>query len=1030
MNTFKIENTQFIEMKSDIPNFGQLPQLALEKNLEYRFYRINEISESNASQYRMAMANVIAGLSDNHSAIVYLLSGSPSGIDLYIGVASNEQYTDDEAEMLRCAFEGNFFGADLYKLKEGSDTIILENIFKTTRYLGLITGVPSFNDEENNLDGKDYQGIEILVNTLIDARWQMVIVAEAGSDANIKTSLEEIYELSTHLSEQIKHSVQQSENRGSSKTETKGSSTSITHGTNTGKSEAQSKGISKGVNKTESSGKSGSDWNKNTTTGTNDGSSEQNTITTNTGNSESTQTGNNYSIAEGTTNGESLSVTRERINKRNEQMQTHLNDTQIGRFMQGRSKGMYRAAIYICAENKAIYNRLSRSVLSIFQGSQPSYTPLNVHHMPIYNGVKLSDLLQLRHVEAKAFLNEQPESVILHSIPKSVHPNHIYAATWLTTRELALLAGLPNVELPGLKLRKSVSFALNTLEAQSHGHTINLGNIIQNGRELKHKNIEIPHDILNKHIFVTGVTGSGKTTTCMKLLLETGFPFTVIEPAKTEYRALYAQDKNQEIEYYALGREDLSTFRLNPFELVSANQNLMGHISMLKATMCAVFPMEASMPFIVEQAIIEAYQEKGWDISNNVNYLIDNPWDKTSDAWPTFSTMINKLDDVIKSAGMGKEFEEKYKGSLVSRLTSLTNGIKGTMINTPRSIDFNQLLDKKVVIELEELKDEEDKAFFMGLIIARFAECMKQRHKQNPDFKHITLVEEAHRLLSQPEPGADGSKKLGVEMFANLLAEVRKYGECLIIADQIPNKLVSDVIKNTNTKIVHRLFAADDRNAIGDAMGLNDEQKDFLPMLKAGETIIYSGGWHAAVRAKILQYTNTTAPEISEDLIKQQGIKQLWEQRKALLPRFSQHTELNQENFYSIFQAAREQLNLLIVMQSRHPDGNNKGGASTNVEELPLYLLKMSAKLTQSVRTTQQQWEFSHEKWAAILGDLMMDTDASSLSKQCIKDMQQGLLTLLTLAHEAQSPQFFLEKIKFGLAKHTFFKFFLNKHTI
>lgn len=55
-------------------------------------------------------------------------------------------------------------------------------------------------------------------------------------------------------------------------------------------------------------------------------------------------------------------------------------------------------------------------------------------------------------------------------------------------------------------------------------------------------------------------------------------------------------------------------------------------------------------------------------------------------------------------------------------------------------------------------------------------------------------------------------KRLGVEMFCNLLAAVRKYGEGLIIADQIPNKLIPDVIKNTHTKIVHRLFSAVDRN--------------------------------------------------------------------------------------------------------------------------------------------------------------------------------------------------------------------------
>lgn len=1023
MSNAKLAPVQFIEISSDIPNFGQLPQLPLDKNLEYRFYRINEIGESNASQNRMAMANVIAGLIDNHSAIVYLLSGSPSGIDLYIGVASNEQYTDDEAEMLRSSFEGNFFGADLYKLKNGKDTIVLENLFKTTKYLGLITGVPSFNEEENNLDGKDYQGIEILVNTLADSKWQLIIVAEAGSDKVIKSDLENIYELSTQLSEQIKHSVQQSENSGWSKTETKGTSNSTTKGTNEGRSDSKGKTVNKGSNL--SSSKSGSDWSS--SEGRNKGTSDSITSTTNSGTSISTQQGDNYSRADAQNGGESLSVTRERVNKRNEQMQTHLNDTQIGRFMQGRSKGMYRTAIYICAENKAIYSRLSRSVLSVFQGSKPSYTPLNVHHLPVSDGVKLTDLLQLRQVKAQSFLKKQPEAIALHSIPNSEHPDHVYAATWLTTRELSLLAGLPNVELPGLKLRKSVSFALNTLKAQSNESAINLGNIVQNGRELKHKHIEIPHDILNKHVFVTGVTGSGKTTTCMKLLLETGLPFTVIEPAKTEYRALYGQAQNQEIEYYALGREDLSTFRLNPFELVSVNQNLTGHISMLKATMCAVFPMEASMPFIVEQAIIEAYQEKGWDIANNVNYLIDNPWDKTSDVWPTFSTMIDKLDSVIKSAGMGKEFEEKYRGSLVSRLSSLTNGIKGTMINTPRSIDFDKLLDKKVVIELEELKDEEDKAFFMGLIIARFAECMKQRHKKESSFKHITLVEEAHRLLSQPEPGADGSKKLGVDMFANLLAEVRKYGECLIIADQIPNKLVSDVIKNTNTKIVHRLFAADDRRAIGDSMGLNDEQKDFLPMLKAGETIIYSGGWHAAVRAQISQYANTTAPDISENLIKQQGIKQLWEQREVLLPRFSHHSSLNQENFAEVFRAAREQLNLIITMALRHPD--TKQGATTKTEELPQFLLKLSEKLAKGLQSVHQKFEINHETWSVLLSDLFADTETRLTSNQeDIANFKEALIIMLS--RSLKSPQIFFECIRFGIAKNIFFKHLANKHTI
>jgi hypothetical protein len=286
--------------------------------------------------------------------------------------------------------------------------------------------------------------------------------------------------------------------------------------------------------------------------------------------------------------------------------------------------------------------------------------------------------------------------------------------------------------------------------------------------------------------------------------------------------------------------------------------------------------------------------------------------------------MIHELDSVIKSKGMGKDFEEKYRGSLVARLTSLTLGTKGRMLNTRRSMNFDQLLDKCVVIELEELKDEQDKALFMGLIITRLAECMKHRHNRQPGFQHLTLVEEAHRLLARPEPGDGGARKMGVEMFANLLAEVRKYGEGLIIADQIPNKLVPDVIKNTNTKIVHRLFAADDRNTIGDAMGLTDEQKDFLPMLLPGETIIYCGGWHAPVRLKVTERASTRGRGLDESEIRRCGQRQLWAQRKFLLPLLAQHSAMTDAVTLSKF--LRDATLMLGMLLRLNPKGKAQAG--------------------------------------------------------------------------------------------------------
>lgn len=117
------------------------------------------------------------------------------------------------------------------------------------------------------------------------------------------------------------------------------------------------------------------------------------------------------------------------------------------------------------------------------------------------------------------------------------------------------------------------------------------------------------------------------------------------------------------------------------------------------------------------------------------------------------------------------------------------------------------------------------------------------------EFRHLTLIEEAHRLLSRPEAG-DKAGALAVEAFADMLAEVRKYGEGPIIADQIA-KLIPDVIKNTYTKIVHRLFAEDDRRTMGEAMMMDEEQRDFWPKLQVGEAIVFCGGWHVSAHAAI-----------------------------------------------------------------------------------------------------------------------------------------------------------------------------------
>lgn len=198
------------------------------------------------------------------------------------------------------------------------------------------------------------------------------------------------------------------------------------------------------------------------------------------------------------------------------------------------------------------------------------------------------------------------------------------------------------------------------------------------------------------------------------------------------------------------------------------------------------------------------------------------------------------------------------------------------MLNTKRSIDFEELLEGRVVLELEEIRSGAEKSLIMGFILTNLLEAIKAKYLKKGASTHITLVEEAHRLLSKYVPGENPNKKHGVDTFADMLAEIRKYGESLIIVDQIPNKLTSEVLKNTSTKIVHKLFAEDDKEAIGNTIVLKKEQKDFLSNLEPGRAVFFAPGIPKAVQIQIDSATNTTAQEQIHTSILRENVLQYY----------------------------------------------------------------------------------------------------------------------------------------------------------
>jgi hypothetical protein len=122
--------------------------------------------------------------------------------------------------------------------------------------------------------------------------------------------------------------------------------------------------------------------------------------------------------------------------------------------------------------------------------------------------------------------------------------------------------------------------------------------------------------------------------------------------------------------------------------------------------------------------------------------------------------------------------------------------------------------------------------------------------------EHLLVIEEAHRFLRR-----EGASRLGemdanprehaIEFFANMLSELRATGQGVIIAEQIPSKIIPDVIKNTSTKIVHRLVAVDDQRAISTTLGLDEQDSRYLNELVTGEALLFKEGMGRAAKLRV-----------------------------------------------------------------------------------------------------------------------------------------------------------------------------------
>lgn len=494
-------------------------------------------------------------------------------------------------------------------------------------------------------------------------------------------------------------------------------------------------------------------------------------------------------------------------------------------------------------------------------------------------------------IQQSSFEKEFGEGVIIHTFPgikecfeKFGFPNEesifspIQGYTSLitnvvTSQELARLIQLPSQSYDGFEVKALNDFEVSTLPYEKGDKIWSIGKqFVRN--VLTEKEVIYNYSNLRRHCLISGITGSGKTNTVISLLKHSPVPFLIIEPTKQEYRHLLSVD--QSVKVYTPGNERISPIRINPFYFPEGI-SVMSHIDSLKAVFMSAFSMYASMPNILEQCLYSIYQKVGWDLNQSVNVFANENIELSH--FPTLELLYAEIDSYLDQSGYAEEQKSNIRAALLTRIKSLMTGSKGKLLNTQETIDFSDLLNSKVVIELEEIADEDDKALIMGLFFIRLSEQFKVDADEvlDAELKHFTIIEEAHRLFKNHEestnPEIANTKGKAVEFFCNILSEIRSKGEGIIIIDQVPTKLAPDALKNTDTKIIHRLVSQDDAEYVAQALAIaNDEDLLFLSQLKCGEALFFTSGMYKAGHVLV----NASKSNLS--YVKEIEIKQMAEQ--------------------------------------------------------------------------------------------------------------------------------------------------------
>lgn len=369
------------------------------------------------------------------------------------------------------------------------------------------------------------------------------------------------------------------------------------------------------------------------------------------------------------------------------------------------------------------------------------------------------------------------------------------------------------------------------------------------GRDQNNRPILFNQDSFVKHMFISGVPGSGKTNCLLSvtsMLADKDIHFLVFEPAKKEYRALLNTETGKKVILMSPHLDSPFPVQINPFEFPKGIM-LSQHIGFLMRVFSGAFEVEKVVYEILDSSIEKAYMNCHWKL-NDIN--------DGNKEYPTLQMVYDLIEKEVDKYEYDGEIKGNIKSFIHVRLGGLLKRDAGEIFNvTKSSWQPEEWITRSVIMELEALADQ-DKSFLVLVICNLIYETLIMAGSSKK-LKHVLFIEEAHNIIAPTsyQTGESIDPKISATSFiVKMLAEVRALGEGIVIADQLPSAMAPEVMKNTVSKIVFKMMSGDDREIVGSTMMASGTQLEKMPTYDKGWCLYFGEGMQKPLEMQFVKW--------------------------------------------------------------------------------------------------------------------------------------------------------------------------------